>query len=220
MCILVLGFEKGQTMHTSVASYERQKIVEYMSTRDFVRAKELRELGISSRSIARATEEGVISREGRGLYMSTDIEPETYLHLAQIGKRYPDYPICLISALSYYEVTVEMPSATWIAIDAKSWDPKKANSKIETVRFSGQYYYQERAIHKINGVNVQIYSLEKSIADAFRNPKLVNRTVAIEALKTALSHGKSSVSRIFEAAKKFKAVKQMLPVLEVITANG
>ena len=207
-------------MRTTVASHERQKIIEYMNTRDFVRAKELRELGISSRSIAHATEEGIISREERGLYMATDIEPETYLHLAKIGKRYPDYPIYLISAWSCYEVTVEMPRATWIAIDAKSWDTKKANSRIETVRFSGQYYSQERTIHKINGVNVQVYSLEKSIADAFRNPNLVNRTVAIEALKTALSDGKSSVSRIFETAKKFKAVKQILPVLEVITSNG
>ena len=130
-------------MQNSVASCERQKIVEYMNTRDFVRAKELRELGISSRSIARATAEGIISREGRGLYMSADIEPETYLHLAEIGKRYPNCPICLLSALSFYEVTVELPRRTWIAIDAKSWDPRKANSRIETVRFREPYYSQE-----------------------------------------------------------------------------
>ena len=220
MCIFVLGFKKGQTMHTSVASYERQKIVDYMSTRDFVRAKELRELGISSRSIARATEEGVISREGRGLYMATDIEPETYLHLAMIGKRYPDYPICLISALSYYEVTVELPRRTWIAIGTKSWDPKTANSKIETVRFSGQYYSQERTIHKINGVSVQVFSIEKSLADAFRNPKLVDRSVAIEALMNTLSSKKSSLAKIVETAKKFRAIKQMQPVVDVITSNG
>lgn len=207
-------------MRTSVAAKERLKIVEYMNTRDFVRAKELRNLGISGRSISRATEDGVISREGRGLYMASHIEPETYLHLAEIGKRYPDFPVCLLSALSYYEVTVEMPAATWIAISPKSWDPKKTNSQIETVRFREPYYSQERTIQKINGVNVQIYSLEKSIADAFRNPKLVDRPVAIEALKTALSEQKSSVSEVYEAAKKYKAIKQMLPVLEVITSNG
>ncbi len=207
-------------MRTSASASERQKLVEYMSTRDFARAKELRKLGISSRSISRATEDGVISREGRGLYMASHIEPETYLHLAEIGKRYPDFPVCLISALSYYEVTVEMPAATWIAIPAKSWDPKKANSQIETVRFRDPYYSQGRTIQKINGVDVQVYSLEKSIADSFRNPKLVDRPVAIESLKTALSEQKSSVSKIFEAAQKYKAVKQMLPILEVITSNS
>ncbi len=207
-------------MRTSAASRERQKILEYMNTRDFARAKELRELGISSRAMSLATEEGLISRQGRGIYMAKNIEPEYYLHFAENAKRYPNYPICLMSALSYYNVTVEIPRKTWIAIKAKSWDPKQTNSRIRTVRFREPYFSQGLEIHKINGVEVQIYSLEKSIADAFRNPRLVDRAVAIEALKTTLSKQMSSVARIYESAMRFKAVKQMLPILEVITSNG
>lgn len=207
-------------MRTSIAIQERQKILEYMNTRDFARAKELRELGVSGRSISLATEEGLISRESRGLYMAKNIEPETYLHFAEIGMRYPKFPICLMSALSYYEVTVEIPRKTWIAIEARSWDPKQANPRIRTVRFREPLFSQGLEIRKINGVNVQIYSLEKSLADAFRNPKLVDRSVAIEALKTTLSKQMSNVARIYESAKNFNAVKQILPVLEFITSNG
>lgn len=207
-------------MQASMPSEERVKLINYMETNDFVRAKELREIGISSRSISLATEEGLISRESRGLYMANNVEPDTYIRFAEIAKRYPNYPICLLSALSFYNVTVELPRITWIAIGAKSRDPKKTNSRIETVRFREPFFSGDRTFYKINGVNVPVYSLEKCIADAFRNPKLVDRSVAIEVLSNTLTERKSTLSEIVETAKKYKAFNQMRPIVEVITRNG
>lgn len=207
-------------MQASIPPEERDKIIVHLKTNQIVRAKELRDIGISSRSISMATEEGLISRESRGLYIANNIEPDTYIRLAEIAKRYPKYPICLLSALSFYHVTVELPRVTWIAIGAKSWDPKKANSRLKTVRFREPYFSGERTFYKINGVNVPVYSLEKCIADAFRNPKLVDRSVAIEALQNTLSERKSTLSKIVETAKKYKAFNQMRPIVEIYTQNG
>ena len=74
--------------------------------------------------------------------------------------------------------------------------------------------------HKICGVDVPIYSPAKSIADAFRNPKLVDRSVAIESLKSALADRIATPAKLFEAAREFGAANIIKPYLEALTANG
>ena len=72
----------------------------------------------------------------------------------------------------------------------------------------------------IRGVEVRVYSITKSIADAFRNPKLVDRSVAIEAMKSALSDRKATPGQLAEAAQENRVWNQMRPYLEALTSNG
>lgn len=74
--------------------------------------------------------------------------------------------------------------------------------------------------HKISGVSVPIYSDSKTLADIFRNPKLVKRSVGIEGLKSAHNERKTTPSEIAEAAKTGGAWRTMKPYLEALTSNG
>ena len=74
--------------------------------------------------------------------------------------------------------------------------------------------------HSISSVDLPIYTLEKTLADAFRNPKLIDRSVSIEALKAMLVEKKSTPAKIAEAAQTYSAWKKMAPYLEALTANG
>ena len=75
-------------------------------------------------------------------------------------------------------------------------------------------------VHQIVGVPVRVYGVAKTIADAFRNPKLVDRSVAIEALKSALNDRKATPGQLAAAAQESGAWNQMRPYLEALTANG
>jgi hypothetical protein len=72
----------------------------------------------------------------------------------------------------------------------------------------------------ISGVAVPIYSVTKALADAFRNPKLVDRSVAIESLRSAITQRKASSSEIAQAAVDCGAWKVMRPYLEAMTHTG
>ena len=65
-----------------------------------------------------------------------------------------------------------------------------------------------------------MYSITKSIADAFRNPKLVDRSVAIEAMKSALNERKATAGQLAAVAQQNGAWNQMRPYLEALTSNG
>lgn len=53
----------------------------------------------------------------------------------------------------------------------------------------------------IAGREVPIYSVLKTLADLFRNSKLVDRSVAVEGLRAAIEHRKATPNAIVEGAK-------------------
>ena len=152
---------------------ELEQIEKFMQTRYIVRAKDLRAIGISGTAISRARDEGILIRLSRGLYTRPDANMDTHFQLAEISKRYPHGVICLVSALSFYGVTDQLPTQIWMAIKKDGRKPKSGFPKIRSVRFREPYYSEDIIHHSISEVNVPMYTLEKTLADAFRNPKLL-----------------------------------------------
>ena len=74
--------------------------------------------------------------------------------------------------------------------------------------------------HRISGIDVPIFSVAKTLADVFRNPRLVDRSVAVEGLRATLQQKRATPAEIAEAAMAADAWKIMRPYLEALTANG
>ncbi len=199
---------------------EHDRLMAYMAGRGLVRARELKKIGVSATAISRAVDDGDILRVGRGLYQHPEADIDADMAMAEVSKRAPNAVICLMSALAYHGLTDQMPRKVWIAIGAKDWEPKIAYPRIRAVRFREPYLTQGIEEHTIGGVDVPIYSAAKSIADAFRNPKLVDRSVAIECLKSALEGRKATPSSLADAARENGAWRRMRPYLEALTSNG
>jgi predicted transcriptional regulator of viral defense system len=107
-----------------------------------------------------------------------------------------------MSALAFHGLTDQMPRKVWIAIGVSAWEP---------------YFSGDTEKHSISGTMVPIYSIEKSFCNAFQLPKLVDRSVAIESLKSALTDRKTTPAKIANAAKKYRAWNQISPYLEALT---
>lgn len=192
----------------------------YLAQHAPARARDLKDIAISATTISRAVADGEIIRIGRGLYQLEDSEMDTHTALAEIAKRAPKAVICLVSALSFHGLTDQIPRKVWVAIGAKDWEPKIGYPRIRVVRFREPYFSQGVETHTISGVGVQVYSVPKSIADAFRNRNLVDRSVAIESMKSALENRKVSPGILAAAAQENGAWKQMKPYLEALTSDG
>lgn len=126
----------------------------------------------------------------------------------------------MLSALAFHGLTDQMPRRIWVAIGNQDWSPTLTYPPIRTVRFGDKYLQQGIEHHQITGVSVPIYSVPKTLADIFRNPKLVDRSVAIEGLRAAIEQRKVRPGEIAQAAVDGGAWKQMQPYLQALTANG
>jgi len=202
------------------APTQNDRLLSYLREHPIVRAYELREAGISATAISRAVSAGEIVRIGRGLYQSVEAASDLHTNFAEVAKQIPRAVICLVSALAFHGLTDQLPRKVWYAIGAKDWEPKVSYPPVRMVRLREPYFSEGVETHRIEGVPVQIYSVPKSLADSFRNPKLVDRSVAIESLKAALAQRKASPAAIMNAAMAFGADKVMAPYLEALTSNG
>lgn len=86
-----------------------------------------------------------------------------------------------------------------MAVSQRDWAVAPADSLIRIIEFRDIYMTNGIEHHRISGVSVPIFSVTKTIADVFRS-KVVDRSVAIEALRAALQQRKASPAAITETA--------------------
>lgn len=199
---------------------QRDHLRAMVAQHGIVRAQELRKAGIAGTTIQRALENGELVRIGRGLYQDSRSDIDTDQALAEVAKRIPKGVIAMISALAFHGLTDQMPRKVWVAIGSSDWSPVPAYPPTRIVRFTEKYLRQGIEYHKISGVDVPIYSVAKTLADLFRNGRLVDRSVAVEGLRAAIEQRKATPAQIAEAARSGGAWRIMRPYLEALTFNG
>ncbi len=70
-----------------------------------------------------------------------------------------------------------------MAVKASGYAPDLAYPKVRYHYYSGAAYEKGIEIHRIEGVNVKVYSPAKTVVDCFRLRNKVGLDVALEALK-------------------------------------
>ena len=134
----------------------KSRVVEKMARRAGVlRPRDLDAHKIPRQYLRRATEEGLITRVGRGLYVAASAQATTHHSLAMAAKRVPKGVICLLSALRFHDLTTQAPFEVWIAIDRKARRPSADQPPLRIVRFSTSSIQHAVRTHKIEGVPVQ-----------------------------------------------------------------
>src|SRR3546814_1953233 len=91
------------------------------------------------------------------LFRSADSMPDARRSFAEASALVPRGVICLTSALQFHELTLQMPSAVWIAIDRTGWKPQVEYPPIRFVRFSSRALKEGVKRHLIDGIEVPIF---------------------------------------------------------------
>lgn len=180
-----------------------------------LRPRDLDPHGIPRQVLRNLCDRGDVRRIGRGLYVIADSPDITQHHsLAQASKRVPRGVICLLSALSFHELTTQSPSQVWMAIGEKTWQPELTTSLIRTVRFSGAALDYGIEKHLIDGVEVRVYAPAKTVADCFKYRNKIGLDVALEALRDCWRERKATIDELIAAADVCRVAKVMRPYLE------
>src|SRR3546814_5932366 len=67
------------------------------------------------------------------LFRSADSMPDARRSFAEASALVPRGVICLTSALQFHELTLQMPSAVWIAIDRTGWRSEEHTSELQSL---------------------------------------------------------------------------------------
>ena len=199
---------------------QKERLLACLAKRGFARARELKEIGVDAKTIARALDSGEIFRASRGLYQLPCGGPYNHEAYLAVAKRAPRSVICLSSALSFHGLIDLIPRKIWIAIGANDWAPKIDRPAVRVTRFREPYLSSGVEIHNVEGIELRVHSVTKAIADSFRLPNFVFRSDTLLALKTALAERRATPAEIADVASENGVFERIRPCIEALTAHG
>ena len=193
-----------------------EQILKIAEKKGIIQANDIEVLGIARNYLYKLCKEGLLIKVARGMYMLPDAPITENRNLVEIAKRIPNAVVCLISALSFHEITTQIPHEIWIAVPRDTWRPNIDYPPLHyTVLTAAVYDFGIQEVD-INGIVIKVYSPAKTVADCFKFRNTVGLDVAIESLKEAWRSHKVSMDELVEAAEINRVSKIMRPYLEAI----
>lgn len=195
----------------------RERALSLVRDRGIARARDFKAANIPLTYLKRLTDAGELVRLSRGLYQLSEHVGQDVAHdLAEAARLVPNGIISLISALRHHQLTTQLPHAVWITIPHKARTPNTQGLRLEIVRATDEVLKSGVEHIRIEGVEVPIYNIAKTIADCFKHRRHVGEDVAIEALREALKQRKTTVSELMKYAAINRVTKRIEPYIKAI----
>ena len=201
-------------------SSQGDRALDLLKSRGMLRLRDFMAEGIGPETLSRLTREGVVVRPARGLYQLPDATLHAMHTLAEAATLVPRGVVCLISALQFHELTLQMPSTIWMAIDRSAWLPKIAAPRIRFVRFSTSQLTDGVAHHMIEGASITVTSPARTVVDCFRYRSKVGLDVAMEGLREGLRRGVFGADDLWPIATAMRAWSVMRPYVEAMVSDA
>lgn len=179
-----------------------------------VRPREIEARGVSRVQLARLVDEGLVVREGRGIYVAARHTPTALHTLAQVAKRVPEAVFCLLTALRFHDLTTQSPAEVWIALPEKARRPRLDHPRLRVARFSGPALTEGVEEHRAEGVVIRVYSAAKTVADCFKYRNKVGIDVAVEALRDFSRKYRGGATDLARFAHICRVSRVMQPYLD------
>jgi predicted transcriptional regulator of viral defense system len=217
----------------SIYQNERKKVIEYLGDGKLVRWRDLMDLDIKSSTIANMARKEEIVNDNRGLYFihhdlrkedsfenekiySSDVET-----FSEVSLRVPKGIICLMSAVSYYEITPDVEPEVWIAIPHSHHKPRVDYPPIRAVHWRNmELDHKEVETIQFKNVPIKITTKERTIVDLYRHQHLLSDPlISKKALSWLLTQNDHNRDALKEISKKFKVYSKIKNDIEAFDNN-
>jgi predicted transcriptional regulator of viral defense system len=194
-------------------SYEIAKKI-FQNHNGILRTSQAKKLGIDPKTLREMVDADILKKEGRGIYRLANLPSLSNPDLIQVALRIPQSVVCLISALSFHNLTTQIPYKIYIAILQNTKKPRFDYPPIDVVKLSKKIYSAGIEEHELDGVIVRIYNKEKTVADCFKFRNKIGQDIAIEALKEYIHLSDSDIEKLLYYARIDKVEKVIRPYIE------
>lgn len=189
----------------------------FYKNKGFAKTGDLLRFGLNSYKIKVLENEGLISKVKQGLYRWAAYPIDNHEDLVEVSIILPKGVICLLSALSFYELTTYTPWEYYVAI------PRNYNKSnlsdyppIKVVYFSNRYYHGGVQEIDINGKQIKIYDMEKTLCDTIRYRKKIGIDIIKECLKEYMKRPDKDIKKLIDYSEEFRVKSILKTYLEVL----
>ncbi len=172
--------------------------------------------GIHPGTLYAMRDSGTLEMVSRGVYRLADSPPMGNPDLVTVATRIPGGVICLISALAFHELSTQIPHEVHVALSRGAEEPRLDHPPIKTYRFSGAAFTHGVEVHELDGVNMRIYSPEKTLADCFKFRNTVGLDTVVEAVRFYRERRNVKVDDLMGYAEICRVKKIIRPYLEAV----
>ena len=190
-----------------------EKIRELGST---FHTREALQLGVHPRTLYALRDSGVLEMLSRGVYRLTEQGPLSNPDLVTVASRVPQGVICLVSALSFHDLTTQIPHRVSIALCRTMRNPAIKYPPLTVYRYDEHSFQAGIEEHLIDGVVVKIYCPEKTLVDCFKFRNKIGMDIVLEALKRYREHQQFKIKELLKYAAVCRVEKVMKPYLEAL----
>jgi predicted transcriptional regulator of viral defense system len=181
-----------------------------------IRTRDLIALGVHTDALYMLRDAGRIIELGRGLYRLAETGEAEHPDLALVAARAPDAAVCLISALSYHDITTQIPSSVHLAVPRGSYHGIRLPIPVTVYRFDPKTFNNGLETHRVGGMPVKIFSSARSVVDCFKFRNKLGLDVALEALRMARQRKHVQNRELLHYARLLRVEKPMSPYLQAI----
>ena len=182
-----------------------------------LRMSEALRLGINRKALYAMRDAGVIESVTRGLYRLASLEPLAHPDLVTVAARVPQGVLCLISALSFHELTTQVPHAIDVALERGTRKPRLDYPPTRFFWFSGPAFHEGIETHELDGTSVRIYDPEKTLTDCFRYRNQIGMDVVLEAMRLWRERRRKKLDVLLKYARMRHVERAMRPYLAAMS---
>ena len=194
------------------------QLLRFARGRGIFTARDVMGTGIHTQTLSRLVHAGALERVARGRYRLSEAPVTEHHGFAIVAAAVPNGVVCLLSALSFHKIGTQLPHEVWIAIDRRARRPALRYPRLRVFRFGGNALTEGIEIHRIEGVDVRVYSPAKTIADCFKYRNKCGIDVAMEAVREAWHERRFTMDAMSRFARICRVDRVMRPYLELLVA--
>lgn len=180
-------------------------------------ARDLTTAGIPRAVLTRLVAAGRLRRHSRGIYALPDQPLSAHFQKAEVAARCRLGVYCLLTALRLHNLTTQNPFELWLALPNKARTPRIDYPPLRIVRYSGSALTEGIETQTIDGIQVKVYSVAKTVADCFKHRNKIGLDVALGALRECRRERRATNDELWHYAGICRVANVMRPYLESIT---
>ena len=185
-------------------------IIDKLKKKGFVSTKELS--AWQEQQLQAAVRKGEAIRLKNGVYADIDALANTMVDIRMI---IPDGVLCLWSAWSVYNLTTQIPNAYYVAIERTRKIALPEYPEFQLIYQSDKLLEIGATEKTVQGFNIPIFDLERSVCDAIKYRNKIGIDVMAEILQTYLKHPDKNISKLMDYAAKLRIRNTLKQYLEV-----
>jgi predicted transcriptional regulator of viral defense system len=194
-----------------------EKALNFIKSQDsHIRTAQALQAGIHPRTLYQLRDQGHLEQISRGVYRLTTLSPIANPDLFIIAARIPQSVLCLVSALAFHNLTTQIPRLISIALPKGMESPRLDYPPISIHRFSLDSFSVGIEIHAVDGIPIQVYCPEKTLADCCKFRNKIGMDVFLEALELYRTRKQVNFAQILHYAQICRVQKVITPYLEAM----